>query len=143
MLSDHKSFIFSEDNLNELCVYLLDISAHNPHVFFLLNGDLGSGKTTLVKEFVKFFLKTDGVTSPTFSISQDYEDKVFHYDLYQREFGHLLELGFLELFERKGIHFIEWAEDHLRDMLKRWDFFTVTITITPLQDNQRKYEITQ
>ena len=50
----------------------------------ILSGTLGSGKTTLVKEFVKSLGLRDEVTSPTFAIQNVYENKVYHYDLYNK-----------------------------------------------------------
>ncbi|MGI0439016.1 tRNA (adenosine(37)-N6)-threonylcarbamoyltransferase complex ATPase subunit type 1 TsaE [Helicobacter himalayensis] len=135
------TFTLSEENLSALCEALSALEKEHKHIFFLLNGDLGSGKTTLVKEFVRHSLGVEGVSSPTFSLSQDYEDKVFHYDFYQKEFNQLLELGFIELFEREGVHFIEWANPRIKALLKKCNFLVYEVAITPLDSHQREYKI--
>ena len=95
----------------------------------ILSGTLGSGKTTLVKEFVKSLGLKDEVTSPTFAIQNVYDDTVFHYDLYNKGVDEFLALGMLEELERNGFHFIEWGED-LEDILKTYGFEYLKITIT-------------
>ena len=100
----------------------------------LLNGTLGSGKTTLVKEF----LKSEGIkniaVSPTFSIQNIYDNKIFHYDMYQKK-DEFLVLGMLEELEKKGIHFIEWGEE-IEDILKHFGFDYLKINIE-LKNNHR------
>jgi len=93
----------------------------------LLCGTLGSGKTTLVKEFLKNEGINDIATSPTFSIQNIYDNKIFHYDVYQKK-EEFLTLGILEELERKGIHFIEWGEE-IEDILKNFGFSYLKIYI--------------
>ncbi len=100
----------------------------------LLNGTLGSGKTTLVKEFLKSEGIKDIAVSPTFSIQNIYNNKIFHYDMYQKK-DEFLALGMLEELERKGIHFIEWGEE-IEDILKHFGFDYLTINIE-LKNNHR------
>jgi tRNA threonylcarbamoyladenosine biosynthesis protein TsaE len=104
----------------------------------ILNGTLGSGKTTLVKEFAKNLGLSEEVTSPTFSIQNIYGDKVFHYDLYNKGANEFLALGMLEELEKEGFHFIEWGES-LEEILKTYGFEYLKIAIT-LQDDKRIYE---
>ena len=94
----------------------------------ILSGTLGSGKTTLVKEFVKKLGLSDQVTSPTFSIQNVYDDKVYHYDLYNKGADEFLALGMLEELENEGFHFIEWG-DGLEDVLNKYGFDYLKITI--------------
>lgn len=135
-------FTLTQEHLEPLCAHLDSLFQKHKHIFFLLNGDLGSGKTTLVRAFVRYVYHTDEVTSPTFSISQDYND-VFHYDFYQKEYNHLLEMGFIELFDRKGVHFIEWANASLKELLKKCNFCVMSIDIQPLDSGEREYKISQ
>jgi len=104
----------------------------------ILSGTLGSGKTFLVKEFVKSLGLDLDVTSPTFSIQNVYDEKVFHYDLYNKGVNEFLALGMLEELEKDGYHFIEWGEE-LEDVLKNFgiDFLRVNIV---LSENTRDYE---
>ena len=95
----------------------------------ILSGTLGSGKTTLVKEFVKSLGLSDEVTSPTFAIQNVYDNRVYHYDLYNKGADEFLALGMLEELEKEGYHFIEWGED-LEEILKTYGFEYLKITIT-------------
>jgi len=101
----------------------------------ILSGTLGSGKTTLVKEFVKSMEIDENVTSPTFSIQNIYADKIFHYDLYNKTINDFLNLGMLEEFEKEGYHFIEWGEE-LESYLKQFGIDYLKIEIK-LQNNKR------
>jgi len=92
----------------------------------LLNGTLGSGKTTLVKEFLKYKNINDNATSPTFSIQNRYRD-IYHYDVYQKK-DEFLSLGMLEELEKEGYHFIEWG-DEIEDVLKMYGFDYLKINI--------------
>ena len=66
---------------------------------------------------------------------------MFHYDFYQKEFNQLLELGFIELFEREGVHFIEWANPRIKALLRKCNFLVYEVAITPLDSHQREYKI--
>lgn len=96
----------------------------------ILSGNLGSGKTTLVKEFVKSLGIDESVTSPTFSLQNVYSNKVYHYDLYNKTKEDFLALGLLEELEKEGYHFLEWGEE-LEDILRLYglDFLRVNISV--------------
>ncbi|MEO1923810.1 MAG: tRNA (adenosine(37)-N6)-threonylcarbamoyltransferase complex ATPase subunit type 1 TsaE [Nautiliaceae bacterium] len=104
----------------------------------ILSGTLGSGKTTLVKEFAKSLRLSEDVTSPTFAIQNIYGGKIYHYDLYNKGADEFLVLGMLEELEKEGYHFIEWGED-LEDILKTYGFDYLKINIT-LNKNKRLFE---
>ncbi|PCJ63770.1 MAG: tRNA (adenosine(37)-N6)-threonylcarbamoyltransferase complex ATPase subunit type 1 TsaE [Bacteroidetes bacterium] len=82
---------------------------------YLLKGDLGSGKTTFVKEFVQY-LGGEGVhvDSPTFSIvnTYDFTGKIIHhFDLYRLEsLEEIEDIGFMEYIDSGNTCFIEWPE---------------------------------
>ena len=101
----------------------------------ILSGNLGSGKTTLVKEFVKKLNLTDKATSPTFSLQNIYDNKVFHYDLYNKGINEFLSLGMLEELEKEGYHFIEWGEE-LENVLKMYGFDFLKISIEVYEDKR-------
>ena len=106
----------------------------------LLKGNLASGKTTFVKEFVKFLSLDAEVSSPTFSIMNSYEDRVFHYDIYNEGSQKFLESGLLENLELDGYHLIEWADEKLERILKEYGFAFIKVKITP-KDDKREYKI--
>ena len=85
-----------------------------------LFGDLGSGKTTLVKGIAQGLgIAPDVVNSPTFVLLNIYEGKLplYHFDLYRLEdVQEILALGYEEYFYGDGITIVEWAE-RLRHLL--------------------------
>ena len=119
-------------NLNDICAEIHARIGGKTHAIFLLIGDIGAGKTTLVQNFAKFIGIKDSVTSPSFSLlhiygdsnSQDSRDshtkaqKIFHYDLYNASLEHALDLGLLDLLEQSGIHFVEWGDSRLFGILQ-------------------------
>ncbi len=80
-----------------------------------LYGDLGSGKTQFVKGVCSGIGVTEHVTSPTFTLINEYRKHggipVFHLDLYRlRSFDEVLALGLEEYLDDDGVSMIEWAE---------------------------------
>ncbi len=106
----------------------------------LLKGSLASGKTTLVKAFVKGEGIRGDATSPTFSIMNVYSDQLYHYDIYNEGVGKFIESGLLENLEKKGYHFIEWADEQLAEILEAYGFAFITIEIIPAGE-KRVYRI--
>lgn len=106
----------------------------------LLRGDLASGKTTLVKNFVKSYGSDDLVTSPTFSIQTLYSNNIYHYDVYNKGLEEFISLGLLEEFEKEGIHFVEWGDKRLEELLHSYGFNVISVEIEKL-DNKRQYKI--
>ena len=87
-----------------------------PGSIVALKGDLGSGKTTLVKGIVNGILGWDPkeVTSPTFTYLHIYSSSstfIYHFDLYRLSHeADFVKLGFSEYFQSGGICCIEWSE---------------------------------
>jgi len=108
-------------------------------VVVLLRGDLGSGKTTLVQRYVSYLGINDAVNSPTFSLQSVYGGRVFHYDVYNKSIEEFLALGLLEEFEKSGVHFVEWGDEKLESLLKKFGFDVVVIKIKE-KNNKREYE---
>jgi len=128
------------DNLDILLKDLKD-QIFQKDIVVLLQGDLASGKTTLVSKFVKYIGMDDSVNSPTFSIQSIYGDNIYHYDLYNKTLDEFISLGLLEEFEKSGIHFVEWGDDSLKNILENYGFETLTITIDKIED-KREYTST-
>jgi len=127
------------DNLLNFVNNLKD-EINNKDIVVLLQGDLASGKTTLVKNYVKLLGLDDEVTSPTFSLQSVYSNKIYHYDVYNKTLEEFISLGLLEEFEKSGIHFVEWGDDRLYDILKEYGFNTKIVKIDKLND-KREYTI--
>ena len=107
----------------------------------ILKGDLAAGKTTLVKAVVKALGISDEVTSPTFSLQQCYGDSIYHYDMYNHGLDHFISLGMLEELDKKGLHFVEWGDDKLIEILSSSGIPTVVIEIEKVSDDEREYRI--
>jgi len=77
-----------------------------------LNGDLGTGKTVFVKGIAMALSIDEYITSPTFTIVNEYDSKIplFHFDVYRiSDSDEMFEIGFEEYLDNKGIVVIEWA----------------------------------
>ena len=97
-------------------------------------GDLGAGKTTLIKGILS---DAADVTSPTFTYLNVYlqTPMIYHFDLYRIDSAQkFIAMGFEEYFEEGGICLIEWAEN-IWDLLPAKASF---IKITHLDESSRK-----
>ena len=84
-----------------------------PGDIFLLNGDLGVGKTVFSKGIGKGLGITEPISSPTFTILQIYEEgriPLYHFDVYRiADIEEMEEIGYEDYFYGQGICLIEWA----------------------------------
>ncbi len=110
----------------------------------LLRGDLGAGKTTMMKGIAEAFAAAgqDDVTSPTFTLVHEYRGSdrcLFHIDLYRIDTMRELEtLGLDDLIHEEGnILLIEWGEKFER-LLRECD---IEITIERLGDQDRRFTV--
>ena len=125
----------------ELAKEILKRKGEAAFVVFL-DGDLGTGKTTLVKEIIFALGVKEKVKSPTFTIIEPYElnnENIDHVDLYRIIDPTELEIiGLREyLNESKAIIFIEWPEKSY-GYLKKFD---LKISLKHLSENERKCRI--
>ena len=83
----------------------------NNYTIFLFEGDMGSGKTTLIKQVVKDIGISENVKSPTFSLVNEYIENdliIFHFDLYRiNKENELDSIGFYEYLDSGKLCFIE------------------------------------
>jgi len=109
----------------------------------LLNGDLGSGKTTFVKEIVGALGCDDLVTSPTFTLLNTYNAKfpIYHFDMYRLSSAEeAMNVGFEEYFDKRtldGVCFVEWSEN-VEGLIGEVDF---VIDIQKKGENERIFMI--
>ena len=105
--------IHSEEELPEVADALLD--ALNGRTVVALRGEMGAGKTTLIRAVADALGVEDQVTSPTFALVNQYEgangERLFHFDFYriddERE---AFDLGYEEYFYSGDLCFVEWPE---------------------------------
>jgi tRNA threonylcarbamoyladenosine biosynthesis protein TsaE len=103
----------------------------------VLNGELGSGKTIFVKGIAKYFNLENEVSSPTFTIVNEYinsDINLYHFDVYRldNEYQFMDTIG-TEYFEN-GICIIEWG-NIIKNILPK---NTIYIDISKIDDNTRK-----
>jgi tRNA threonylcarbamoyladenosine biosynthesis protein TsaE len=114
-----------------------------PPKIVVLRGDLGAGKTTLVKGIAEGFdaASHDDVTSPTFTLIHEYRGPVatlYHIDLYRIDTQRELEtLGLDDLMTDNSVLLIEWGEKFARFQRER----DVEIAIERISENNRKIEV--
>ena len=125
----------------ELAKEILKRKGEAAFVVFL-DGDLGTGKTTLVKEIIFALGVKEKVKSPTFTIIEPYKlnnENIYHVDLYRIIDPSELEIiGLREyLNESNAIIFIEWPEKSY-GYLKKFD---LKISLKHLSENERKCKI--
>jgi tRNA threonylcarbamoyladenosine biosynthesis protein TsaE len=99
--------------LPEAAVKFLEES--RPVKKFAFHGSMGSGKTTFIKEVCRQLGATDVVTSPTFSLVNEYStttgETLYHFDLYRiNSIEELFDLGYEDYFFSDSYIFVEWAE---------------------------------
>ena len=79
-----------------------------------LVGDLGTGKTTLSKYIAEALGITETITSPTFTIVQDYHSgrlPLYHFDVYRvDDIEEMYRIGYEEYFYGEGVCIVEWAD---------------------------------
>ena len=93
------------------------------HNILLLKGNLGAGKTTFSKYLVENLGSSDEVSSPTYSIVNEYhtpKGKIFHFDLYRmKSIEETYDIGIEEYLDNAFLNIIEWPEvyeDELYDL---------------------------
>lgn len=130
-------------NVNELDALvprLLDFAGGRKKMLFF--GEIGAGKTTFIQAFCRHFGVTDYVTSPTFSLVNQYtyiengkEKYMHHLDLYRlKTVEEAIDIGIEEYLEDPWFCLIEWPE--IIEGL--WPEEVVKINIEILEDSSRK-----
>lgn len=100
-------------DLDRVAHELIALAASTRVIIF--NGEMGAGKTTFIKSIGHVLGVTDTMSSPTFSIVNEYEtatgDKVFHFDFYRiKNEGEAYDIGTEEYFDSGYYCFVEWPD---------------------------------
>lgn len=131
-------FTYTLDTIDEAARKILAFAKAK---ILLLEAPMGAGKTTLITALCKELGVTESISSPTFSIVNEYKAPqcdVLHFDLYRFEAEEeLIAIGFEDYIYRPNTYvFIEWPEISLK-FLDSYHF----IRIFPVSDNIRRVEI--
>ena len=102
-------------SLNQLKKASKELKTHINQNVVLISGEMGVGKTTLIKEFLLLNGVVDNVFSPTFSIINEYlidsGEVIYHMDLYRiKDINELENIGFFEYLESGRTCLIEWGD---------------------------------
>ena len=129
--------IYKLKEINKACVYLQNKIKND---VILISGDVGAGKTTLVKEYCKLIGVKENVNSPTYTLINQYKCNskiVIHIDLYR--VNNLIEINELGLFDylENNLVIIEWPEI----ILDQIDFNYTLVTIKYIDISHRKLSI--
>ena len=107
----HMEFVYSYNTIDNFAKKITPLLKYK---LVFLEGELGSGKTTLIKQFCKELGFKNQVTSPTFPLLNIYknnEKNIYHADLYRlKNIDEINELGFYEVMESNNWFFVEWPE---------------------------------
>jgi tRNA threonylcarbamoyladenosine biosynthesis protein TsaE len=109
---------------------------------FLFYGDMGAGKTTFIKVLCEQLGVQEPVTSPTFSIVNEYagtNSTVYHFDFYRlKNQNEALDMGYEEYFYSGAYCLIEWPEK-IPDLLPM-HYVEITIKVTGVQERQISFK---
>ena len=116
--------------LNEIRKVAKKVTEEINSYIILISGEVGAGKTSLIKEILKIYKVNDNVNSPTFSIINEYltEDKkiIYHIDLYRiKNKDELHSIGFFEYIESNNLCFIEWGDVIENDIKQSYNKFVI------------------
>lgn len=126
---------FSLEEINNIAQQVIE---SNPEKVILFNGEMGAGKTTLIKSICKYLGVENPTSSPTFSLVNEYEisnnQLIYHFDVYRlKNQNEALDMGIDEYLYSGNWCFIEWAEK-IEDLIPEKHSI---ITISTLSNGKR------
>jgi tRNA threonylcarbamoyladenosine biosynthesis protein TsaE len=133
-----KQLLVTLDELESLSVELKDAILESK--VLLLYGEMGAGKTTFIKALCKVLACKDNVSSPTYSIVNEYiipNYKIYHFDLFRlKSTKEVLDIGFEDYLNQNAICVIEWPE-----LIAGYIESGLKIKIEKIDLNRRKFSI--
>ncbi len=119
------------------------LSYANDQKFFIFEGEMAAGKTTFIKAFCEALGVNDVVSSPTFSIVNEYESNhgpVYHFDFYRlKNLQEAYDIGYEEYFYSGSYCLVEWPSK-VEEVLPE-TYIKVQITVT--DNGQRLFEFSK
>ncbi len=132
--------ITSEEELPQVAAAILEATGHRTVVVF--RGEMGAGKTTLIRAIAAALGSADTVTSPTFALVNQYKGadgrNIYHFDFYRiDDLREAYDFGYEEYFYSGDLCLVEWPEKI--EALLPDDVITVRITVD--SETARTFEI--
>jgi len=129
-------------SLQDISEVAKEVIANAKHKVLLFYGEMGVGKTTLIKEIVKQLGVLDNVSSPTFSLVNEYlstsKEKIYHFDFYRiHKEEEALDMGIEEYFYSNCWCLVEWP-NKIENLLP---LKSVIISITAKENQLRTIEL--
>jgi tRNA threonylcarbamoyladenosine biosynthesis protein TsaE len=129
-------------NLDQITEVAQNIMALNLEKIVLFKGEMGAGKTTLIKHICTALGVTSNSSSPTFSIVNEYEtaskELIYHFDMYRlKNQQEALDFGFEDYLYSGNYCFIEWPEN-IADLIPEK---CSTIQISIIDSNTRNISV--
>lgn len=128
-------------SLEDLPQIAAEIIPNIKHNIIQFKGEMGAGKTTLIKEILQQMQCTDEVSSPTYSLVNEYETAngiVYHFDFYRiNDESEAYDMGWEEYADSGNLCLIEWPErigslipekNHILEIQNQNDVRTITFT---------------
>jgi len=128
--------------LENLDLISKEVITNAKNKILLFYGEMGVGKTTLIKEICKQLGVTDSISSPSFSLVNEYQalgkEKVFHFDFYRIEDEEeALDIGVEDYFDSNCWCLIEWPKN-IENLLP---LDAVNIHLSILENGQRNIQL--
>jgi tRNA threonylcarbamoyladenosine biosynthesis protein TsaE len=128
--------------LSEVPIIAKEIIQNSTSKIILFHGDMGVGKTTLIKEICKILGTEDLISSPTFSIVNEYktsnDNTIFHFDFYRIDNEEdAYNIGVEDYFDSNHWCLIEWPSV-IENLLP---LEIVNVYLTVLEDGQRNIQL--
>ncbi|WP_297805535.1 tRNA (adenosine(37)-N6)-threonylcarbamoyltransferase complex ATPase subunit type 1 TsaE [uncultured Polaribacter sp.] len=125
--------------LSSIAAEIISSVKNNTLLFY---GEMGVGKTTLIKEICQQLGILDNISSPTFSLVNEYQtskgEKVFHFDFYRiEEEEEAFDIGIEEYFDSDAWCLVEWPEN-IENLLP---LGAAQIHLSILDDEQRNIQL--
>lgn len=133
--------VYSEEEMQQLGSNLASVLGEDDVVYLL--GELGAGKTALVRGVARGLGYIGRVTSPTFTLMNIYPSNpmIYHFDFYRLEGQDLADLGLEDYLERSGIALIEWPQVG-KNLLPREALWLEIELVDDDYERERKVHIT-
>ena len=129
-------------NITAVSAQIIDLA--KDYKIWTFKGEMGAGKTTLIKSICKNLGVIDEVSSPTFSLVNEYKTQngktVYHFDFYRiKSINEVYDMGIEEYFESGNICLIEWP-NMIDEILLNEKTFNLLISINA---NKRSIQINE